>query len=98
MSTANRHTLFLDDAVSDGELELVVAKPTPPISHPPTNRTLKRRRVIGREAQEDEGATEAKSVSLSSSSSSSSTRSRFPIKHADHSSHMPFVPVLTGSP
>ncbi|KAI3331130.1 hypothetical protein F4824DRAFT_299488 [Ustulina deusta] len=94
MSTANRHTLFLDDAVSDGKLDFVVAKPTPPISRPPTDRTLKRRRVIGRETQEDEGSTEPKPVS----SSSSSTRSRFPIKHGDHSSHIPLVPVLTGSP
>ncbi|KAI1158832.1 hypothetical protein F5B18DRAFT_664945 [Nemania serpens] len=41
MATANRHTLFLDDAVSDGELELDDPKLAP--SQPLTNRTLKRR-------------------------------------------------------
>ncbi|KAI0977483.1 hypothetical protein F4678DRAFT_16605 [Xylaria arbuscula] len=93
MSTANRHTLFLDDAVSDDERELVVAKPAPSISHPLTNHTLKRRRVIGQETQ-------PVISSSSSSSSSSSIRTRFPVKRTNHSNDnkVSLVPALTGSP
>lgn len=89
MATANRHTLFLDDAVSDGELELDDPKLAP--SQPLTNRTLKRRRTIGQKAQADVGSTEAKPVSTS-------IRSRFPVKHANYGNKVSLIPVLTGSP
>lgn len=89
MATTNRHTLFLDDAVSDGELKLNDPNPAPP--HPAKNRTLKRRRMIGQKAQEDVGSTEAKPVS-------SSIRGRFPVKRANHRNTASLIPVLTGSP
>lgn len=97
MSTAKRHTLFLDDAVSDEKVELVVAKAKPalPIGHPPTGRMLKRRRAIGQETQDDIGSTAAKPVLSSLLLSSTSTQSRFPVKHTSHSSNKAsLVPVL----
>ncbi|KAI0536657.1 hypothetical protein GGR58DRAFT_474453 [Xylaria digitata] len=87
MSTANRHTLFLNNALSDGELELDVPKPAPP--HPKTNRTLQQQRIIGQEANANMGSTKTKPVS---------TSRRFPVNHINHSNKVSLIPVLTGSP
>ncbi|KAI0810063.1 kinase-like domain-containing protein [Xylaria sp. FL0064] len=84
MSTANRHTLFLDDTLSGSELELDVPKLAPP-----RPKTLQRRRMIGQDAHKDVGSTEAQPVS---------TSRRFPVKHANHSNKVSLIPVLTGSP
>ncbi|KAI0200859.1 hypothetical protein F4808DRAFT_460371 [Astrocystis sublimbata] len=85
MSTTNRRIHFLDDALSDGELELGGPKPAA-LSDPKTSRTLRRQRVISHE------------TGKSSDSIESSTSSRFPVKKTNDSIKASLVLVLTGSP
>ncbi|KAI1202224.1 hypothetical protein F5X97DRAFT_288344 [Nemania serpens] len=87
MPAANRRTLFLDDELSDGELEFVVRK------SPTASRTLKRRRVIGLAAPGDAGSTEVDAKPVSNSG-------RFPVipTKPSQAHELSLVPVLTGSP